>query len=239
MSSTPLIHLSGLVKSYPAPQPLRIMDLSVAASDRIVLSGLDEGAAEMFVHLVTGAAVPDEGAVTIAGRNTRDISTDTEWLTSLDQFGIVTRRAVLLDSLSVAANLALPLTLSIEPMPAEVRARAGRDAADVGLRADCVDGPVNALSERERLQLHLARAAANGPRLILLEHPTTALDQKTDSRRFGEIVRGLSEARGFGWIAITNDDEFAKGTRGQRLRLDQASGAIKLDGGSWLKRLMN
>jgi ABC-type transporter Mla maintaining outer membrane lipid asymmetry ATPase subunit MlaF len=117
----PLIHIAGVVKSYPAPQPLRVTDLSVAASDRIVLSGLDEGAAEMFVHLVTGAAVPDEGAVIVSGRDTRDIRTDTEWLTSLDQFGIVTRRAVLLDTLSVAANLALPITLSIDPMSADVR----------------------------------------------------------------------------------------------------------------------
>jgi hypothetical protein len=42
----------------------------------------------MFVHLVTGAALPDEGVVSIAGRDTRAISTDTEWLRSLDQFGI-------------------------------------------------------------------------------------------------------------------------------------------------------
>ena len=62
----------------------------------------------MFVHLVTGASVPDEGAVKVAGRDTRDIATDTEWLTSLDRFGIVTHRAVLLDGMSVAANLALP-----------------------------------------------------------------------------------------------------------------------------------
>ena len=50
------------------------------------------------MHLVTGAAVPDEGAVVVAGRDTRDIATDTEWLASLDRFGIVTDRAVLLDA---------------------------------------------------------------------------------------------------------------------------------------------
>jgi ABC-type lipoprotein export system ATPase subunit len=228
-----LIHISGLTKSYPAPQPLRIANLSVAADDRVVLSGLDEGAAEMFVHLVTGAALPEEGVVSIAGRDTRAITTDTEWLTSLDQFGIVTRRAVLLDALSVAANLALPLTLSIDPMPAAVRARAGQDAADVGLAAGRVDGPVSALSELERLRLLLARAAANGPRLVLLEHPTAALEQKAESRTFGETLRAFSAARGFGWVAISNDDEFATGSGGQRRRLDVVSGEVKATDAGW------
>ncbi|HEX5068977.1 MAG TPA: hypothetical protein VFV78_02075, partial [Vicinamibacterales bacterium] len=140
MTSDPLIRIAGLVKAYPAAQPLRITDFSAAASDRLVLGGFDEAAAEVFVHLVTGAAVPDEGVVSISGRDTRDISTDTEWLTSLDQFGIVTRRAVLIETLSVAANLALPLTLSIEPMAAETRDRAARDAADVGLAPARLEG---------------------------------------------------------------------------------------------------
>ena len=86
----------------------------------------------MFVHLVTGAALPDEGHVRVAGRDTREIATDTEWLKSLDRFGIVTHRAVLLDGLSVAANLALPLTVSIDPMPDDVRMRVERLANDIG-----------------------------------------------------------------------------------------------------------
>jgi len=231
--TTPLIHLSAIVKSYPAPQPLRIAELVVEPSDRIVLSGLDEGAAEMFVHLVTGAALPDEGVVSIAGRDTRAISTDTEWLRSLDQFGIVTRRAVLLETLSVAANLALPLTLSIEPMAADVRARVEQDAGDVGLRSDRLDGPVTALSELDRLRLHLARAAANTPRLILLEHPTAALDQKADFRAFGETLRTFSTARAFGWIAISNDEDFAKGTGGRSVTLDSVSGLIRAAPSGW------
>ena len=56
----------------------------------MTLSGLDAHAAEMFMHLITGASVPDEGAVVVAGHDTRTIATDTEWLASLDRFGIVT-----------------------------------------------------------------------------------------------------------------------------------------------------
>ena len=31
----------------------------------------------MFVYLVTGAALPDEGTVVVAGRDTREIATET------------------------------------------------------------------------------------------------------------------------------------------------------------------
>jgi ABC-type lipoprotein export system ATPase subunit len=229
----PIIRLTAIVKSYPALRPLRISAFSMTPTDRIVLSGLDEGAAEMFVYLVTGAALPDEGAVEVDGRNTREIATDTEWLSSLDRFGIVTRRAILLDTMSVAANLALPLTLSIDPMSAETLARAATDASDVGLDPARLHGPVNALSAGERLTVHLARAAAGGPRIVMLEHPTAALDQAAESTRFGETLRAFSGLRGFGWIAISEDPAFAEASGGTRLRLDAASGEIKKADGFW------
>ncbi len=225
--SPPLIRLAAVSKVYEALRPLRVADLAVTRDDRLVLSGFDEGAAAMFVYLVTGAALPDEGRVHVAGRDTRDIATDTEWLSSLDRFGIVTHRAVLLEGLSVAANLALPLTLSVDPMDAEVRARVTRDAMEVGLVVERLDGPVSALSEEERVRLHLARAAAVGPELIMLEHPTQRLDQAGQSAAFGDTLKAFSTSRGFGWIAISEDESFAKASGGTRLRLEPATGKIK------------
>src|SRR5262245_11030940 len=104
-----LIEIAGVTKKYHGLRPLRLARLTSRQNDRLVLSGFDAAAAEVFVHLITGAAVPDEGTVRVGGRDTREISTDTEWLASLDRFGIVTDRSVLLEGLSAAANLALPL----------------------------------------------------------------------------------------------------------------------------------
>src|SRR6185295_19548033 len=104
-----------------ALRPLRIATLTVRRGDHLAIQGLDARAAEAFSLLVTGAMLPDEGDIRVAGRSTRDIGTDTEWLASLDRFGMVTDRAVLIDGLSLAANLALPLTLAIDPMSAVTR----------------------------------------------------------------------------------------------------------------------
>ena len=233
MTTPPIVEIQGVIKAYPALRPLRLKELSVSASDRLVLRGFDADAAEMFVHLVTGAALPDEGSIRVAGRDTREIATDTEWLTSLDQFGIVTHRAVLIDKLPVAANLALPMTLSIDPMPIEVRAEVAGLANDVGLDGTWLDRPVGELDEVGRLQLHLARAIANRPAMVMLEHPTSKLAGRDASRTFGHALRRVSDARGFGWIALSVDEAFAEASGGRVLELDAASGRLAAPKSGW------
>ena len=59
----------GVVKPYGGATPLSVPRLSIGPADRLVLSELDAGAAEMFTHLLTGAALPEiipPGAVTAA-----------------------------------------------------------------------------------------------------------------------------------------------------------------------------
>ena len=228
-----LVEIRQVVKSYQSLRPLRIRELTVSANDRFNLRGFDAGAAEMFVHLVTGAALPDEGTVSVAGKDTRDIATDTEWLQSLDRFGIVTHRAVLIDQISLASNLALPLTVSIDPMPAAVRERVERLASDAGFDAGALARPVGALTAEERLRLHLARAVANGPEMLMLEHPTAQLTDREASSRIGETMRGLSDAYGFGWIALTEDAAFAEAARGAVLELNAATGELAAPKRGW------
>ncbi len=232
-----LIELRNVVKAYPALRPLRVRGLSVAASDRLVLRGFDEGAAELFIYLVSGAALPDEGDVIIDGRNTRDIATDTEWLGSLDRFGIVTHRAVLLETMSAAANLALPLTLAIDPMAPETRARVEADARAASLPASMLDQPANALDAEGRLRLHLARAAATSPALVLLEHPTSTLTDRQLSTRAGETLKALAAARGFGWVALSEDEAFAAASGATVLALDGASGELASPKRGWRRWL--
>ena len=92
--SFPLVEITSLVKDYGGPQPLRLNLLRLDRGERYTLAGFDAGAAETLIHLITGAALPDEGDVRIAGTSTRAIATDTAWLSSLDRFGLVTERAV-------------------------------------------------------------------------------------------------------------------------------------------------
>src|SRR5258708_24717551 len=118
-----MCRIANVRKAYSGLRPLRRNDLSIAEGERVALSGLDAGAAEVLVNLVTGASLPDAGEVLVLGTNTASISDGEAWLASLDRFGIVSPRAVLLDAATLLQNLAMPLTLDIEPVPPDVLAR--------------------------------------------------------------------------------------------------------------------
>jgi ABC-type transporter Mla maintaining outer membrane lipid asymmetry ATPase subunit MlaF len=212
---------------------LRIASLGVERTDRVAIAGLDAVGAEVFLNLITGAAVADEGTVRVGGADTRAIATDTDWLRSLDRFGLVTDRAVFVGSLSLEANLALPLTLSIDPIESSVRARVAALAADVGLGAGVLAAPAGGLDAASRARAHLARAAATDPEILLLEHPTATFAGSAAARAFGEALARLADARGLGWIAVSDDGAFVRAAGGTRLTLDTGTGRLRRVGTPW------
>ena len=78
-------------------------------------------------------------------------------------------------SLPVAANLALPISLSVDPMPDALRAEVEALAEATGLDRGALDRPVSSLDSLGRACLHLARALAASPRLPLPEPVMSSL----------------------------------------------------------------
>ena len=224
-SGEAFLEITNLTKAYLGLRPLRIKRLSVARDSHVSLFGFDAAAAEVFVNLVTGASVADEGDVCVDGTNTRDIRTDTEWLSSLDRFGIVTERSVLLEGLPLAANMALPFTLAIDPMAEDVRAKIHALAAEVGLDRGQLDAPVATLSAEARVRAHLARALGTEPALLLLEHPTARL-APASAEAIGRTVQRVAGGRGIAWVALTEDEHFSRGAGGAKLRLTPGTGEL-------------
>lgn len=223
----PILQLRDIIKDYKGLRPLRMSSLDVKPGARVAISGLDRLAAEVFLNLLSGAILPDRGEVRVFGRSTEAIQDDVEWMASLDRFGIVTERAMLLDGFSIAQNMVLPLSLDIDPIPDDVLARVRQLAADVSLPAQLLDRPAAQAALPIRMRLHLARALVLEPRLLLLEHPTANLP-RDEVKPFGETVRALAESRGSGLtiVALTEDDEFAEIVASERYKLHPATGAL-------------
>jgi ABC-type transporter Mla maintaining outer membrane lipid asymmetry ATPase subunit MlaF len=225
VTADPVIAVEGLVKDYRGLRPLRLEHLRISAGDRIALSGLDATAAEVLVNLVNGAILPDEGDIRVFGQSTRAIANETAWFALLDRFGIVTPRAVLLESSTVAQNLALPFTIDLEAIDPDTGERGARLASEVGLAASTLLERACDLAPEHRMRIHLARALATDPQVLLLEHPTAPL-ARAHVRAFAECTARVAERRALTVLAITEDDEFAGAVATERFRLQAGTGAL-------------
>ena len=235
MSTESIVVLLGVVKNYNALRPLRIADLTLTPGARVAIAGVDAGGAEVLLNLVTGASLPDQGEVRVFGNNTAAVVDGDEWLASLDRFGIVSERAVLLEGASLAQNLALPFALAIDPVPPETLAR-------VEVLADECEIPRAQLSARAgdvtpavRSRVHLARAVALGPRLLLMEHPTAALEA-SERKAYGAIVARVCDRRALTMLAVTQDLEFASAAAHETLTLQGATGRLSAARRPWWRR---
>ena len=221
-----LLEISGLEKDYQTLRPLRMQRFVVNAGDVVSISGIDVLGAETFVHLVTGATLPDTGDVSLFGRNTRTISDGNAWLKALDGVGMITARGILVEMFSVLQNIALSLTLEVDPIDPLVVPQAQSLARDVGIAPELFDVPAGRVPPDMQMRVHLARGLALGPKLLIAEHPSASLP-RDQVAAFGADLRNAARQRGLALVAITADAALAKAIGGTRLELVAATGELR------------
>ncbi|AMY12531.1 ABC transporter ATP-binding protein YtrE [Luteitalea pratensis] len=224
-ADVPVVQCTGVIKDYRGLRPLRLLDLRVPAGERVVLGGIDVIGAEVVTNLINGATLPDQGEVRVFGQATHEITDGDAWLAGLDQFGIVTARAVLLEGMTVRQNVALPLTIEIDPVPDTLLPQVDALAREAGIDDSWFDRMAHEAPVPVRMRIHLARALALAPRLVLLEHPTAALEA-VDRRALADDVRRVADARALTLIACSQDREFARRVATRYLQLHPGTGAL-------------
>jgi ABC-type transporter Mla maintaining outer membrane lipid asymmetry ATPase subunit MlaF len=221
-----VLDVRGVQKDYRGLRPLRIQHLEVREGQSIALVGFDQITAEVFVNLVTGATTPDAGEIRVFGQSTADIRDGDAWLASLDRFGILSERAVLLDQLTVAQNLAVPFSLELDPLPEAVRLAVAQLAREVGLDESDLPRTVAEIPPPVRLRVRLARAIALNPRVLLSEHPNATL-QPDDLPPFAADLARVIVGRRLSSVTLTADRTFAVAVSERVLTLEPRSGNLK------------
>jgi ABC-type transporter Mla maintaining outer membrane lipid asymmetry ATPase subunit MlaF len=220
-----LVRLRGVSKDYRSLRPLRIAELDLPPGRSLGLLGFDQMMAEVFVDLITGAILPDTGEVFAFGEPTSSIANPDTWLTTLDRFGLLTDRAVLVEQFTVEQNLALPLSVAVESMSADVRARASALATEVGLAHD-LQRQAGVLPPAQRARIRLGRALALAPRVLVAEHPNATLSGD-DAAAFAADISRIVGARGISSLVLTADHGFARTAAREVLVLEPATGALR------------
>jgi len=224
-----LLEITGLRKDFQALRPLRLANLAVNPGDIVSIGGIDAIAAATLVHLITGAALPDEGDVTLFGQNTRAITDSDAWLKSLDGIGMVTARGILIEMFTILQNIAMSFTLDVDPVDPRVIPEASALAREVGIDSALIDVPAGKTGPDVQMRVHLARSLALGPRLLIADHPSASLPRETVSA-FGADLSRIVQSRRLALLAITADDVLAKAIGGRRLELVAASGELRAPG---------
>ena len=230
-----LISLRRVRKDYHGLRPLRLERLELREGESLAVVGFDRASAEVLVDLITAASLPDSGDVDIFGTPTRSITDSGTWLRELDHFGIVSERAVLLEQATVEQNLALPLSLELDDLPAGVRARVRELAVEVGIAQDELPQALARLSPSGQLRVRLGRALALAPRVLLAEHPNATLPPH-EAPSFAADFARIIESRGLAALVLTADRTFAGAVAARVLTLEPATGELKSSAGwrRWL-----
>ncbi|HXF65842.1 MAG TPA: ABC transporter ATP-binding protein [Burkholderiales bacterium] len=177
-------------KSYGgarARQVLRGVSLELARGEYVAIMGESGVGKSTLLNLVAGLDLPDRGAVVLDGVELTALDDAARTLLRRSRIGFVFQAFHLLPHLTVAQNVALPLSLN-GASAAQAAVRVAEMLEAVGL-ADAAGAYPRELSGGEMQRAAIARALAHRPQLTLADEPTGNLDPETA----GPVLRLLRE----------------------------------------------
>jgi putative ABC transport system ATP-binding protein len=159
----------------PAVPLLEDIDLAAARGEWVAIVGESGSGKSTLLNLIAGLDRPDRGEVRVDGSALAYDDDDSLALWRRRHVGFVFQAFHLLPYLSLAENVALPLSLLDVKAP-ERRSRADAALASVGL-GGLGDRRPGTLSGGEMQRAAIARALVHEPVLVLADEPTGNLDE--------------------------------------------------------------
>ncbi len=174
------IAFRGLTAGYGEHVVLRDIDATLPGGRiSVILGGSGCGKSTLLRHII-GLSRPLAGSVHIGGQDMFALP-PAQARRIRRRMGVLFQDGALLGALSLAQNVALPLTEHVRLPKAAIRDAALRVLRLVGLE-DFADYYPNQLSGGMRKRAGLARAIIAEPRILLCDEPTSGLDPITAAR---------------------------------------------------------
>jgi putative ABC transport system ATP-binding protein len=181
------------------------VDLAIARNDYIAIAGPSGCGKSTLLSIVGLLDTPTSGEYLLDGQPVTGLSAKARAQTRNRQIGFIFQSFNLLGDLTVAENVALPLTYR-GMSAAERQQHVGQALERVGMSARARHYPAQ-LSGGQQQRVAVARAVAGEPAILLADEPTGNLDSKN-----GEAVMALLDelhAAGATICIVTHDPRFA------------------------------
>src|SRR6185437_4856144 len=199
--AAPVAEATGITKRFGSTVALREAHITVEAGQTHALVGRNGAGKSTLVSILTGLAVPDEGAVTFGGAPAPRPADRDAWRRRV---ACVYQKSTIIPQLTVAENLFLHRharghggLISWPAVRRQARELLATWSVDVDVRA-----PAGELSVEQRQFVEIARALSFGARFIILDEPTAQLDAAAIARLF-QRIREL-QAQGVTFLYISH-----------------------------------
>ncbi len=209
-AATPLIDLSGVVKTYKTPagavNALTNVSLQVHSGEFVAVIGKSGSGKSTLINVVTGIDRPTGGEVVVAGTPIHTLTENQLALWRGRNVGVIFQFFQLLPTLTLHENVMLPMELARLYTPRVREERAMDLLHQVGL-ADEADRRPAMVSGGQQQRVAIARALANDPAVIVADEPTGSLDARSADSIFQIFQQFVDHGKTI--LMVTHDRELA------------------------------
>jgi lipoprotein-releasing system ATP-binding protein len=203
------LHVVDVRKSFASPsgdriEVLRGVTLEVKAGETVAITGVSGSGKSTLLHLLGGLDDPDHGSISLGNTDFARLRGDAMSEFRQRNIGFVFQFHYLLNDLSAAENVALPLLVARQ-RPVESNRQARGLLRRLGLESRA-DFPTSHLSGGEQQRVAVARALVTSPHLLLADEPTGNLDASIGDDIGNSLVNYVRNTNGISIIATHNEN---------------------------------
>ena len=199
-----MIELKHLTKHFKTPggmvAALEDIDLTIPDGDIFGIIGMSGAGKSTLVRCINLLERPDQGTVTIDGRQMQTL-TPAELRAARRDIAMIFQQFNLLMQRTCLKNVCFPLELAGRPR-AEAETRARQLLELVGL-PDKADAYPAQLSGGQKQRIAIARALATDPKVLLCDEATSALDPNT-THAILQLIQQINRELGITVVIITH-----------------------------------
>lgn len=196
------VEVKDLRKSIGEQKILRGVDLEIRRGETMVVIGRSGEGKSVFLKHVIGLIKPDSGSILVEGKETVGLR-ERQLRDIRRKIGVLFQDGALFDSMTVAENVAFPLTEMGVNDRSVLLERVGQALDKVDLAEHMAKMPIN-ISGGMRKRVALARAIIGEPQCILYDEPTSGLDPVV-TESIDRLIRRMQKELCVTSLVVTHD----------------------------------